>query len=67
MKTITKESERYDKIITVHSPEKYDINKDELNPDERVVCPFDDDMFVSKDKSGQIALIKNCYSKKPFL
>jgi len=67
LKTITKESVRYEKIITIHSPEKYDINKDELRPDERVVCPFDKDMFVSKDKVGEIWLIKGCYSKTPFL
>lgn len=67
MNTITKESARYDKIITVFSADHYEVNKDELNPDERVVCPNDDDMFVQKNESGEISLIKNCYSKKPFL
>ena len=66
MKKITKESDRYDKIVTVYSAEKYEINKDELNPDECVVCPNDEDMLVSKDLDGQICLIKNSYSKNPF-
>jgi len=64
---ITKESARYDKIVTVHSADSYEINKDELKPGERVVCPNDKDMFISKDQDGQIILIKNCYSKNPFL
>lgn len=66
MITITKESKKYNKIVIVHSKDCYEIIKDLLEPGERVVCPNDKDMFVSKGEDGQITLIKNCYSKNPF-
>ena len=55
---ITKDDERYWKIITIHSESKYDIDHIELKKGESVLCPSDKDLCVCKLENDEIVIRK---------
>lgn len=66
MNTITSKDQKYYDIIKIKSKDIYSINCNLMDINEEIVCPYDKDMKVGKNESGQIVLKKSSHLN-PFL
>jgi hypothetical protein len=57
----------YTEIVTFKesNTKEYDINCNKLKVGDKVVCPFDPDMIVTKNENDEIILVKQSY-KNPY-
>jgi len=63
---IPKKSEIYEKVVKIINKEHYTINLNEIDNENAVICPFDNDMVCGKDKDGNIFIQKKTIVSKPF-
>lgn len=63
---ITKSDPNYGKIIMEHDSRHYDILAKKIPANEKIVCPQDPDMCVSRTATGEIFIHKKSYTKRVF-
>ncbi len=65
-KILTPDDEKYQKAVNIKSNSSYEIDLQALNPDEKIICPFDSDMSIQVTPDGSCCISKKSFMK-PFI